>query len=132
MGNAEKTAKTNKLQFEMINGKVARLETNITDKVIEKIDPQIKSLKSDLRNEFRNDLENLVTNEIAKRFPEKDGGDNIGDSSSGTPTTNPIDPSEVERMIEEAVAKRLPPVKSNEDAHSEDSEVGKGEPTKKK
>merc|ERR1711954_34916 len=53
--NAEKTAKTNKLQFEMINGKVARLETNITDKVIEKIDPQIKSLKSDLRNELKND-----------------------------------------------------------------------------
>merc|ERR1712112_166221 len=39
--NAEKAAKTNKLQFEMINGKVARMETSITDKVIEKIDPQI-------------------------------------------------------------------------------------------
>merc|ERR1711954_615043 len=29
--NAEKTAKANKLQFEMINGKVACTETNITD-----------------------------------------------------------------------------------------------------
>merc|ERR1711954_66877 len=130
--NAEKTAKANKLQFEMINGKVAHLETNITDKVIEKIDPQIKSLKSDLRNEFKNDLENLVTNEIAKRFPEKDGGVNKGDKVSDTLTSNPVDPKEVERMIEEAVAKRWPPVKNSEDAHSEDSEVGKGEPTKKK
>merc|ERR1712081_166213 len=38
--NAEKATKANKLQFEMINGKVARMETSITDKVIEKIDPQ--------------------------------------------------------------------------------------------
>merc|ERR1711954_328872 len=42
--NAEKATKANKLQFEMINGKVARMETTITDKVIEKIDPQIKTL----------------------------------------------------------------------------------------
>merc|ERR1712081_147828 len=47
--NAEKTAKANKLQFEMINEKVARMETNITDRVLEKIDPHIKTLKSDLR-----------------------------------------------------------------------------------
>merc|ERR1711954_635191 len=36
--NTEKATKSNKLQFEMINGKVTRLETSITDKVIEKID----------------------------------------------------------------------------------------------
>merc|ERR1712081_125987 len=50
--NAEKTAKANKLQFEMMNGKIARIETNITDRVIEKIDPQIKTWKSDLRKDL--------------------------------------------------------------------------------
>merc|ERR1711954_501951 len=69
--NAEKTAKANKLQFKMINGKVARMETNITDRVIEKIDPQIKTLKSDLRKDLNDDLRNLVTEEIARRFLEK-------------------------------------------------------------
>merc|ERR1711954_594685 len=69
--NAEKTAKANKLQFEMINKKVARMETNITDRVIEKIDPQIKTLKSDLRKDLNDDLRNLVMEEIARRFPEK-------------------------------------------------------------
>merc|ERR1711954_325164 len=58
--NAEKAAKANKLQFEMINGKVARMETNITDKVIEKIVPQIKTLKNDLRQDLNVDLRNLV------------------------------------------------------------------------
>ena len=68
--NAEKATKSNKLQFEMINGKVARLETSITDKVIEKIDPQIRTLKNDLRNDLNDDLRNLVSEEITKRFPE--------------------------------------------------------------
>merc|ERR1711954_144456 len=63
--NAEKATKSNKLQFEMINGKVARMETSITDKVIEKIDPQIKTLKNDLRNDLNEDLRNLVSGEIA-------------------------------------------------------------------
>merc|ERR1711954_130449 len=92
--NAEKTAKANKLQFEMINGKVARMETNITNKVIKKIDPQMKSLKSDLRNELKDDLENLVTNEIARRFPEKDEGENKVDKPSNTLTSNPVNPEE--------------------------------------
>merc|ERR1712112_462379 len=69
--NAEKTAKANKLQFEMINGKVARMETNITDRVIEKIDPQIKTLKSDLGKDLNDDLRNLVTEELDRRFPDK-------------------------------------------------------------
>merc|ERR1711954_232518 len=64
--NAENATKSNKLQFEMINGKVARMETTITDKVIEKIDPQIKTLKNDLRNDLNDDLRNLVSEEIAK------------------------------------------------------------------
>merc|ERR1712081_61914 len=68
--NAEKATKSNKLQFEMINGKVTQMETSITDKVIEKIDPQIKTLKNDLRNDLNEDLRNLVSEEIAKRFPE--------------------------------------------------------------
>merc|ERR1711954_300302 len=64
--NAEKATKSNKLQFEMINGKVARMETSIPDKVIEKTDPQIKTLKNDLRNDLNDDLRNLVSEEIAK------------------------------------------------------------------
>merc|ERR1711954_165547 len=74
--NAEKADKANKLQFEMINGKVARMETNITDRVIEKIDPQIKTLKNDLRQDLNVDLRNLVKEEIAIRFPETADGDN--------------------------------------------------------
>merc|ERR1711954_565529 len=68
--NAEKTAKANKLQFEMMNGKIARIETNITDRVIEKIDPQIKTLKNDLRNDINDDLRNLMDEEFSRRFPE--------------------------------------------------------------
>merc|ERR1711954_81513 len=80
--NAEKTAKSNKLQFEMMNGKIARIETNITDKVIEKIDPQIKTLKSDLRKDLNEDLRNLVTEEIARRFPEKKEDDKSEEAST--------------------------------------------------
>merc|ERR1711954_539895 len=130
--NAKKTAKSNKLQFELINGKVARLETNITDKVIEKIDPQIKSLKSDLRKDLKDDLASLVNEELAKRFPEKEIPEENGDKTNDSTAHNNVNPQEVQRMIEEAVAKRLPPASNGEDAHSEDSEAGKGEPTKKK
>merc|ERR1711954_23137 len=124
--NAEKTAKANKLQFEMINGKVARMETNITDKVIEKIDPQIKTLKCDLRQELKDDLENLVTNEIARRFPEKKDGERNVEETSEAHTSNKVNSEEVVKIVEEALAKRLPPAKASEDtAHSEDSEVEK-------
>merc|ERR1712081_170090 len=80
--NAEKATKANKLQFEMINGKVARMETTITDRVIEKIDPQIKTLKNDLRQDLNVDLRNLVKEEIALRFPEKADGDNGEDETT--------------------------------------------------
>merc|ERR1711954_470466 len=80
--NAEKSAKANKLQFEMINGKVARMETNITDRVIEKIDPQIKTLKNDLRQDLNDDLRNLVKEEIALRFPEESVGENGEDETT--------------------------------------------------
>merc|ERR1711954_524654 len=69
--NAEKTAKSNKLQFEMMNGKIARIETNVTDKVIEKIDPQLKTLRGDLRKDLNEDLKTLVEEEFARRFPEE-------------------------------------------------------------
>merc|ERR1712081_37233 len=80
--NAEKAAKANKLQFEMINGKVARMETNITDCVIEKIDQQIKTLKNDLRQDLNVDLRNLVKEEIALRFPEEREGENDEDETT--------------------------------------------------
>merc|ERR1711954_619712 len=118
--NAEKTAKTNKLQFELINGKVARLETNITDKVIEKIDPQIKSLKSDLRQELNNDLRDLVTEEIARRFPEKKDGEKHEEETIEDSSSKPVNSEEVAKVVEEVLAKRLP--KAAEDTlHSEDS-----------
>merc|ERR1711954_490213 len=100
--NAEKTAKSNKLQFELINGKVARLETNITDKVIEKIDPQIKSLKSDLRKDLKDDLASLVNEELAKRFPEKEIPEDNGDKTTDPTAHNNVNPIEVQRMIDEA------------------------------
>merc|ERR1712081_136376 len=42
--NAGKTEKENLKRFEAINANVARLEATVTDRVIETIDPQIKSL----------------------------------------------------------------------------------------
>merc|ERR1711954_256646 len=127
--NAEKSAKANKLQFEMINGKVARMETNITNKVIEKIYPQIKTLKCDLRQELNDDLRNLVTEEITRRFPEKKDGERNEDETIEDNSSNKVNSEEVVKLVEEAVAKRLPPKKAAEDtAHSEDSEAEKGEP----
>merc|ERR1711954_466849 len=43
---ADKSEKENKKRFDAINANVARIETNVTDKVINVIDPQIKSLKA--------------------------------------------------------------------------------------
>merc|ERR1711954_387745 len=130
--NAEKAAKANKLKFEMINGKVARIETNITDKVIEKIDPQIKNLKSDLRKEINDDLKSLVTEEFAQRFPEKTDGERNEDEPIEDNSAKKANSEEVVKLVEEALAKRLPPKKAAEDtAHSEDSETETGEPEKK-
>merc|ERR1711954_57202 len=129
--NAEKTAKSNKLQFELINGKVARLETNITDKVIEKLDPQIKTLKNDLKKDLKDDLAVLVDEQLAKRLPEKLLPAENGDKTEPSAQNN-VSPAEVQRMIEEAVSKILPHANKENDANSEDSEEGKGEPPKKK
>merc|ERR1711954_564581 len=123
--NAEKTAKSNKLQFELINGKVARLETNITDKVIEKLDPQIKTLKNDLKKDLKDDLVSLVDVEFAKRLPEKVAHAENGDKPEPSAPNN-VSPAEVQRMIDEAVAKIVTPASIENDANSEDSEAGKG------
>merc|ERR1711954_126203 len=61
--------KANKKQFEEIKEKVARIETSVTDKVIELIDPQIKTLKKDLKDEIAGEMIVLMENELKKRFP---------------------------------------------------------------
>merc|ERR1711954_527579 len=67
--NANKAERSNKHQFEIINSNVACLETTVTDRVIEIIDLQIKSLKGELRHDLREDLRTLVEEEISSRFP---------------------------------------------------------------
>merc|ERR1711954_566340 len=52
--------KANKLQFEEIKSKVARIETTVPDKVVEIIDPQIKSLKKDLKSYLAAEMKTLV------------------------------------------------------------------------
>merc|ERR1711954_545448 len=67
--NAERAERLNKNQFDVINSNVAHLETTVTDRVIETIDPQIKSLKGELRHDLKEDLRTLVKEEISSRFP---------------------------------------------------------------
>merc|ERR1712081_141150 len=67
--NVEKAERLNKKQFDVINSNVARLESTVTDRVIETIDPQIKSLKNELRNDLKEDLKAIVDEELASRFP---------------------------------------------------------------
>merc|ERR1711954_161876 len=63
--------KANKLQFEEIKSKVAKIETTVTDKVVEIIDPQIKSLKIDLKSDLAAEMKTLVEEEMKRRFPDK-------------------------------------------------------------
>merc|ERR1711954_467130 len=67
--NAGKSEKENKKRFEAINANVARIETNVTDKVINVIDPQIKSMKAELKTDLAGDLKKLVQEEMDRRFP---------------------------------------------------------------
>merc|ERR1711954_235211 len=67
--NAGKSKRENKRRFEAINENVARIETNVTDKVLNAIDPQIKSLKAELKSDMSNELKSLVQEELNWRFP---------------------------------------------------------------
>merc|ERR1712081_140955 len=67
--NAGKSERENQKRFEAINENVARIETNVTDKVINVIDPQIKSLKAELKSDISNELKSLVQEEFNRRFP---------------------------------------------------------------
>merc|ERR1712081_15111 len=69
--NAGKTEKENKKRFDAINVNVARIETNVTDKVINIIDPQIKSLKAELKSDMSSQLKSLVQEEFNRRFPKE-------------------------------------------------------------
>merc|ERR1712081_169266 len=66
---ADKTEKENKKRFNAINANVARIETNVTDNVVNIIDPQIKSLKAELKSDMSSELRTLVPEEFNKRFP---------------------------------------------------------------
>ena len=66
-------------------------------------------------------------------FPEKKDGESKVEENSEAHTSNKVNSEDVVKMVEEALAKRLPHAKATEDnAHSEDSEVERGEPSKKK
>merc|ERR1711954_591200 len=66
---ADKTEKENKKRFDAINANVARIETNVTDNVVNIIDPQIKSLKAELKSDMSSELKTLVEEELNRRFP---------------------------------------------------------------
>merc|ERR1712081_79282 len=111
MGNAEKSAKNNKLQFEMLTGKVARLETTLTDKVIEKIDPQIKSLKDELKNDMKEDLKAIVSEEVEKRMPTSADPVKVVDNST-----------DIRALVNEEISKRFPGALVPESAEVSSSE----------
>ena len=69
--NAGKNEKENKKRFDAINANVARIETNVTDKVVNIIDPQIKSLKAELKSDMSSELKSLVQEEFNRRFPKE-------------------------------------------------------------
>merc|ERR1711954_285634 len=66
---ADKSEKENQRRFDAINANVDRIETNITDNVINIVDPQIKSLKAELKADMSSELRTLVDEEIKRRFP---------------------------------------------------------------
>merc|ERR1711954_456810 len=64
---ADKSEKENKKRFDAINANVDRIETNVTDNVINIVDPQIKSLKAELKADMSSELRTLVQEEFKKR-----------------------------------------------------------------
>merc|ERR1712081_91383 len=121
MGNAEKSAKNNKLQFEMLTGKVSRLETTLTDKVIEKIDPQIKSLKNDLKNDMKEDIRSIVSEEVEKRIPASSNPVKVVDNSV-----------DIRSLVNEEISRRFPEAvvsECGEESTSDEEDSAKGEPT---
>merc|ERR1711954_478803 len=66
---ADKSEKENQRRFDAISANVERIETNVTDKVINIVDPQIKSLKAELKADMASELRSIVDEEIKKRFP---------------------------------------------------------------
>merc|ERR1712112_769611 len=84
----EETEKANKRQFEEIKAKVSRIETSVTDKVIEIIDPQIKTLRKDLKDELAGEMKALMENEFKKRFPEINGEEGKENEKTKNPKQN--------------------------------------------
>merc|ERR1711954_614614 len=79
--------KSNKLQFEEIKSKVARIETTVMDKVVKIIDPQIKSLKIDLKSDLAAEMKKLVEEEMKRRFPDKPAEEEAVIEKSKNPKT---------------------------------------------
>merc|ERR1712081_16158 len=72
---ADKSEKENQRRFDAINANVDRIETNVTDNVVNIIDPQIKSLKAELKSDMSSELRTLFQKEFKKRFPEEGESD---------------------------------------------------------
>merc|ERR1711954_506985 len=82
--NIEKE-KENKKQFDEIKEKVSRMETTVTDKVIEVIDPQIK----DLKDEISGEMLALMETELKKRFPTVSNEEVENKEKTKNPKKNP-------------------------------------------
>merc|ERR1711954_360159 len=72
---ADRSEKEYKKRFDAINANVARIEPNVTDKVINVIDPKIKSIKAELKTDLAGDLKKLVQEEMDRRFPVSEEDD---------------------------------------------------------
>merc|ERR1712081_90298 len=102
-----KNEKANKAQFEEIKSKVDRIETTVTDKVIEIIDPQFKTIKKDLKNELAEEMKTLMEKELNRRFPEKPPEEEKektkkNDEEDETPTGSDSENEHPEREVEVA------------------------------
>merc|ERR1712081_132185 len=67
-----RTESESKLAFQAIRYDMGQIETAVTSKVINELDPKISSLKSELRQDLNTDLQRLVQEELQlQKFKEK-------------------------------------------------------------
>merc|ERR1711954_405873 len=118
--NAGKSERENKKRFEAINENVARIETNVTDKVINVIDPQIKSLKAELKSDMSTELKSLVEEELNRRFPTNSEDTVAEDKTNKNPKKN-IKPQKPKKSDDD----EFPPLEVIEDELSSEAENNK-------
>merc|ERR1711954_416322 len=85
---ADRSEKENKKRFDAINANVARIEMNVTDKVINVIDPQMKSMKAELKADMSTQLKSLVEEEMNRRFPTNSEDTVAEDKTNKNPKQN--------------------------------------------